>query len=105
MVSVDTKKKELVGEFSNGGRERQPKGRPEKSLVHDFPQDSAGKAIPYGIYDMGRNEAFQRIDPPLSPSEVKSVTETSYVFMSTLFSIDEESGELLREHVNDRSAS
>ena len=53
VVSVDTKKKELVGEFKNGGREWQPKGNPEKSLVHDFPKDSSGKAIPYGIYDMG----------------------------------------------------
>ena len=58
VVSVDTKKKELVSEFKNGGREWQPKGKPEKSLVHDFPQDAAGKAIPYGIYDMGRNEAW-----------------------------------------------
>ena len=49
VVSVDTKKKELVGEFKNGGREWQPKGSPEKSLGHDFPKDSAGKAIPYGI--------------------------------------------------------
>ena len=45
VVSVDTKKKELVGEFKNGGQEWQPKGRPEESLVHDFPQDSVGKAI------------------------------------------------------------
>ena len=46
MVSVDTKKKELVGGFNNGGREWRPKGKPEKSLVHDFPRDAAGKAIP-----------------------------------------------------------
>ena len=58
MVSVDTKKKELVGDFKNAGREWQPKGQPEQSMVHDFPQDAAGKAIPYGIYDMGRNEAW-----------------------------------------------
>ena len=58
VVSVDTKKKELVGDFKNAGREWQPKGQPEKSMVHDFPQDAAGKAIPYGIYDMGRNEAW-----------------------------------------------
>ena len=57
VVSVDTKKKELIGDFKNGGQEWQPEGTPEKSLVHDFPQDAAGKAIPYGIYDMGRNEA------------------------------------------------
>jgi hypothetical protein len=58
VISVDTKKKELVGDFSNGGREWQPKGTPEPVLVHDFPQDSEGKAIPYGVYDMGRNEAW-----------------------------------------------
>ena len=46
------------GDFKNAGREWQPKGHPEKSMVHDFPQDAAGKAIPYGIYDMGRNEAW-----------------------------------------------
>jgi transposase len=61
VVSVDTKKKELVGDFKNNGREWQPKGTPEKSLVHDFPQDATGKAIPYGIYDMGRNEAWVNV--------------------------------------------
>ena len=49
VVSVDTKKKEWVGDFQNGGREWQPKGQPERSLTHDFPRDGAGKAIPYGI--------------------------------------------------------
>ncbi len=58
VLSVDTKKKELVGDFKNAGREWQPKGDPEKSLVHDFPQDAASRAIPYGIYDMGSNEAW-----------------------------------------------
>ena len=58
VVSVDTKKKELVGDFKNDGREWQPKGQPEHALVHDFPQDASGKAIPYGIYDMASNEAW-----------------------------------------------
>jgi Rhodopirellula transposase DDE domain len=58
VVSVDTKKKELVGDFKNAGKEWQPAGRPEKALVHDFPGDAEGKAIPYGIYDMARNEAY-----------------------------------------------
>ena len=58
VVSVDTKKKELVGDFKNAGREWQPKGQPEHVLVHDFPQDALGKAIPYGIYDMASNEAW-----------------------------------------------
>lgn len=61
VISVDTKKKELVGDFKNGGREWQPQARPEKTLVHDFPQDATGKAIPYGVYDMGRNEAWVNI--------------------------------------------
>jgi hypothetical protein len=61
VVSVDTKKKELVGDFKNPGREWQPKASPEKALVHDFPQDAAGKAIPYGVYDMGCNEAWVNV--------------------------------------------
>lgn len=58
VVSVDTKKKELVGNFKNAGREWQPKGTPPSVRVHDFPTDAEGKAIPYGIYDMARNEAW-----------------------------------------------
>lgn len=61
VISVDTKKKELVGDFRNSGREWHPKGTPDVSLVHDFPQDSIGKAIPYGIYDMSRNEAYVNV--------------------------------------------
>jgi hypothetical protein len=61
VISVDTKKKELVGKFKNAGQEWQPKGRPEEALVHDFPQDSSGKAIPYGVYDMARNEAWVNV--------------------------------------------
>ena len=52
VVSVDTKKKELVGEFKNGGREYQPQGSPVRVNVHDFPDKELGKAIPYGIYDV-----------------------------------------------------
>ena len=58
VISVDTKKKELVGTFKNGGQEWQPTGTPEPVLVHDFPAAGVGKAIPYGVYDMGRNEAW-----------------------------------------------
>src|SRR5258706_8358749 len=58
VISVDTKKKELVGAFKNAGREWQPTGTPEPVLVHDFPGDAVGKAIPYGVYDMARNEAW-----------------------------------------------
>ena len=52
VVSVDTKKKELVGEYRNGGREWRPKGQPERVKVHDFVDKTLGKAIPYGIYDV-----------------------------------------------------
>jgi hypothetical protein len=55
VISVDAKKKELVGQYANGGREWQPQGQPELVKVHDFPDPQLGKAIPYGIYDVGRN--------------------------------------------------
>jgi hypothetical protein len=58
VISVDTKKKELVGDFKNAGQEWQPSGTPETARVHDFPSDAVGKAIPYGVYDMARNEAW-----------------------------------------------
>lgn len=57
-ISVDTKKKELVGSFKNDGREQRPKGTPECVNAHDFPSDSEGKAIPYGVYDVAKNEAW-----------------------------------------------
>ena len=58
VISVDTKKKELVGDFKIGGREWQPTGEPDRVRVHDFPSAAVGKAIPYGVYDMARNEAW-----------------------------------------------
>jgi transposase len=58
VISVDTKKKELVGDFKNGGREWQPKGKPEPVRVHDFPDKELGKAIPYGVYDVTRNQGW-----------------------------------------------
>jgi Rhodopirellula transposase DDE domain len=58
VVSVDAKKKELVGSFKNGGREWQPTGEPEQVNVHDFPDPALGKAIPYGIYAVGRNAGW-----------------------------------------------
>ena len=58
VISVDTKKKELVGAFKNGGREWQPKGEPEKVKVHDFLDMELGKAIPYGVYDISENQGW-----------------------------------------------
>jgi transposase len=58
VISVDTKKKELVGEYKNGGRELRPKGDPVKVRVHDFIDKELGRATPYGIYDIGRNSGW-----------------------------------------------
>ena len=58
VISVDCKKKELVGNFKNGGREWQPAGEPEEVNVYDFPAQAEGKAIPYGVYDPATNEGF-----------------------------------------------
>lgn len=57
-ISVDTKKKELVGDFKKAGVEWQPKGQPEEALVYDFAHLGLGKAIPYGVYDIARNEGW-----------------------------------------------
>lgn len=57
-ISVDTKKKELVGDFKNGGTEWRPKGDPEPVRVHDFKDKELGKAIPYGVYDMLNNQGW-----------------------------------------------
>jgi len=58
VVSVDTKKKELVGEFRNSGQEWHPRGKPQMVNVHDFPDPKMGKAIPYGVYDLANNEGW-----------------------------------------------
>jgi transposase len=58
VISVDTKKKELVGNFKNGGREWQPQGTPQETLVHDFKDKELGKAIPYGVYDVAENNGW-----------------------------------------------
>ncbi len=55
VISVDTKKKELIGDFKNAGREWQPAGQPEKVRVHDFIDDELGKVAPYGVYDLTAN--------------------------------------------------
>jgi hypothetical protein len=58
VVSVDTKKKELLGDFKNPGREWQPAGHPEEVRVHDFQDRTLGKAIPYGVYDVANNQGW-----------------------------------------------
>lgn len=57
-VSVDTKKKELVGEYKNAGQELRPKGKPEEVKAHDFVNPKVGRASPYGVYDLANNEAW-----------------------------------------------
>jgi hypothetical protein len=57
-VSVDTKKKELIGDFKNAGREWRPQGKPQKVRVHDFLDQKLGKAIPYGVYDLLNNQGW-----------------------------------------------
>ena len=58
VISVDTKKKELVGNFKNGGREWMPQGQPDEVRVHDFMDKTLGKAIPYGVYDITSNQGW-----------------------------------------------
>lgn len=60
VISVDTKQKELVGDFKNGGREWQPQGQPENVRVHDFKDKQLGQAIPYGISDLASHEGWVR---------------------------------------------
>jgi hypothetical protein len=61
VLSVDAKKKELVGPFKNGGRTWRPKGKPERVNVHDFPSQAEGKAIPYGTYEIGEDRAVVNV--------------------------------------------
>ena len=58
VISVDTKKKELIGDFKNAGREYRKKGDPIKVNVHDFPDPDEGKVAPYGVYDIGKNKGW-----------------------------------------------
>jgi Rhodopirellula transposase DDE domain len=58
VISVDTKKKELIGEFKNGGREWRPKGEPVEVKIHDFVDAELGKVIPYGVYDLSQDKGW-----------------------------------------------
>src|SRR5919206_2678974 len=60
-ISVDTKKKELIGDFRNAGRELRPKGQPEPVRVHDFALPELGKAVPYGVYDLAANAGWVNV--------------------------------------------
>lgn len=58
VISIDTKKKELIGNYKNGGREWAPEGTPTRVKVHDFIDKKLGKAVPYGVYDIAKNKGF-----------------------------------------------
>jgi hypothetical protein len=70
VISVDTKKKELVGAFRNGGREWRPEGEPARVSTHDFPDLELGNAIPYGVYDVAANAGWVNWSPrtPAGPT-------------------------------------
>ena len=71
-VSVDTKKKELIGGYANAGREWQPKGEPERVAVHDFPDRALGpfaKAIPYGVYDIANDDGWVSVGDSADTAE------------------------------------
>jgi len=71
-ISVDTKKKELVGDFKNAGREWRPTGSPEAVRVHDFVIPDQGKAILYGVYDLARNEGWVSVGSIMTPRALPS---------------------------------
>jgi hypothetical protein len=72
VISVDCKKKELVGHYANGAKGWEPEGRPTRSEVHDFPDPEMGKAIPYRVLDVGANKGWVNVgddhDTPRSRS-------------------------------------
>jgi transposase len=87
VISVDTKKKELVGDFKNGGKELRPKGDPEKVRVHDFKIPELGRVAPYGIYDMTHNMGWVNvgIDHDTSAFAVESVRRWWYSMGKDLY--------------------
>ena len=74
VISVDTKKKELVGEFKNGGREWQPKRSPEAVKTHDFPDKKLGKVAPYGVYEVGGNRGWVSVGLDHDTAEFATAT-------------------------------
>ena len=69
VISVDTKKKELVGKYKNNGQEWAKKSRPVKVLSHDFPDPKVSKAVPYGVYDIGRNTGWVNVGTTADTAE------------------------------------
>ena len=89
VVSVDTKKKELVGNFKNNGRELRPKGSPEAVNVHDFIDKKLGRAVPYGIYDIGDNKGWVSVGSDRFRADRSSFTrQRSHHEARVLFPVD-----------------
>jgi transposase len=80
VISVDAKKKELIGNFKNNGQEWQKKGNPKKTKVYDFPSDAKGKVTPYGVYDITNNKGWVSvgIDKDTSEFAVQSIRNWWY---------------------------
>jgi transposase len=78
VISVDTKKKELVGDFRNGGQEWRPKGDPEEVRVHDFLIKELGRAVPYGIYDLAANKGWVSVGMSADTAEFAVQTIRSW---------------------------
>jgi hypothetical protein len=74
VISIDTKKKELIGNFRNGGREWRPQGKPIPVKVHDFKDRELGKGIPYGVFDMTHNEAWVSVGIDHDTAEFAAAT-------------------------------
>ena len=74
VISVDTKKRELVGDFKNGGREWRPRGKPQEVRVHDFRDKDLGVAIPYGVYDLSRNDGWVSVGIDHDTAEFAAAT-------------------------------
>ena len=87
VISVDTKKKELIGDFKNGGRELRPKGDPEAVRVHDFVIPELGKATPYGVYDVSHNVGWVNvgIDHDTASFAVESIRRWWYLMGRPLY--------------------
>lgn len=87
VISVDTKKKELVGDFRNGGREWSPKGQPESVRVHDFADKQLGKVNPYGVYDQTANVGWVSVGTDHDTAEfaVESIRRWWYKMGSEMY--------------------
>lgn len=92
IISVDAKKKELIGRFSNAGHEYQPKGEPEETETYDFPSLADGKGIPYGVYDMTNNHGWVSVgtDHDTAQFAVHTIREWWYQMGRDLYPHSEE---------------